>query len=106
MSAEAAHNLGWRILHPTDLSEASEVAFAHALKLTLAMQGRLHVLHVSSHGGPVRWQSFPGVREALERWGMLPAGSPPAAVGDLGIDVVKVEAVDAAAVVARPDFLH
>jgi nucleotide-binding universal stress UspA family protein len=68
MSAEAAPNLGLRVLHPTDFSEASEVAFVHALKLTLAMQGRLHVLHVASRGGPVRWRSFPGVREALERW--------------------------------------
>jgi nucleotide-binding universal stress UspA family protein len=106
MSAEAAPNLGLRILHPTDFSEASEVAFVHALKLTLAMQGRLHVLHVASRGGPVRWRSFPGVREALERWGMLPAGSPPAAVGDLGIEVVKVEAVDDDPVVATHDFLQ
>jgi hypothetical protein len=30
--------------------------------------------------------------EALERWRVLPAGSPRAAVGELGIDVEKVEA--------------
>jgi nucleotide-binding universal stress UspA family protein len=41
---------GCRILHPTDFSEPSEVAFVHALKLTLVMHGRLHVLHVSSQG--------------------------------------------------------
>ena len=62
---------GWRILHPTDFSEASEVAFVHALKLTLLTRGRLHVLHVSAHEGPVRWRTFPGVREALERWTSL-----------------------------------
>jgi len=97
---------GWRILHPTDFSEASEVAFVHALKLALAMQGRLHVLHVSSDAGPVRWRSFPGVREALERWGVLPAGSPPEAVADLGIEVVKVEAVGDDPVVATHEFLQ
>src|SRR4030095_8529937 len=48
MSAEAAPNLGLRVLHPTDFSEASEVAFVHALELTLARQGRLHVLQVAS----------------------------------------------------------
>ena len=106
MSAEAAHDPGWRILHPTDFSEASEVAFVHALKLALAMQGRLHVLHVSSHDGPVRWRNFPGVREALERWGVLPAGSPPEAVGDLGIEVEKVDAVGDDPVVATHDFLR
>jgi nucleotide-binding universal stress UspA family protein len=106
MSAEGAHDPGWRILHPTDFSEASEIAFVHALKLTLAMQGRLHVLHVSSHDGPVRWRNFPGVREALERWGVLPAGSPPEAVGDLGIEVEKVHAVDDDPVVATHDFLQ
>jgi nucleotide-binding universal stress UspA family protein len=106
MSAEAAPNTGWRILHPTDFSEASEVAFVHALTLTLAMQGRLHVLHVSRHEGPVLWRNFPGVRGALERWGVLPAGSPPEAVGDLGIEVVKVEAVGDDPVVATHDFLQ
>ena len=35
------------ILHPTDFSDASEVAFVHALKLTLVTRGQLHVLHVS-----------------------------------------------------------
>jgi len=106
MSAEATHDPGWRILHPTDFSEASEVAFVHALKLTLAMQGRLHVLHVSSHDAPVRWRNFPGVREALERWGVLPAGSPPEAVGDLGIEIEKVDAVGDDPVVATHDFLR
>jgi nucleotide-binding universal stress UspA family protein len=97
---------GWRILHPTDFSEASEVAFVHALKLTLLTRGRLHVLHVSAHEGPVRWRTFPGVREALERWGVLPAGSPPSAVGDLGIDVQKVDALGADPVLVAHDFLQ
>lgn len=83
----------WRILQPTDFSEASELAFAHALKLALLTRGQLHVLHVSRDDSPVRWRTFPGVREALERWGVLPAGSPAAAVGELAIDVQKVDAV-------------
>ena len=96
---------GWRILHPTDFSEASEVAFVHALKLALVTQGHLHVLHVSSREGRVRWRSFPGVREALERWGVLPARSGPEAVADLGIEVVKVEAVGDDPVLVAHDFL-
>ena len=97
---------GWRILHPTDFSEASEVAFVHALKLALIGQGQLHVLHVSSEAGPVRWRHFPGVREALVRWGVLPAGSSPEAVGELGIEVEKVQTVGDDPILATHDFLR
>lgn len=93
-------------MHPTDFSEASEVAFAHALKLTLLTQGQLHVLHVAGDDGPVRWRNFPGVRDALERWDVLAPGSPPEAVGNLGIDVLKVEAVGNDPVRATHDFLR
>lgn len=96
---------GWRILHPTDFSEASDVAFVHALKLALLTGGRLDVLHASRDDGPVRWRSFPGVREALERWGVLPDGSPPEAVGDLGIAVKKVAAVGDDPVLVTQEFL-
>jgi nucleotide-binding universal stress UspA family protein len=97
---------GWRVLHPTDFSEASEVAFVHALKLTLATRGTLHLLHVSSHDESVQWQSFPSVRETLERWGMLPAGSPPNAVGTLGITIEKVEAAGDDPVRVTHEFLQ
>jgi nucleotide-binding universal stress UspA family protein len=103
--AEAVNEPGWRILHPTDFSEASEIAFVHALKLALLTHGQLRVLHVSRDDGPVRWRSFPGVREALERWGVLPAGSPPSAVGGLGIDVRKVDAIGDDPVLLTHDFL-
>jgi nucleotide-binding universal stress UspA family protein len=97
---------GWRILHPTDFSEASEVAFVHALKLALLTGGQLNVLHASPDDGPVRWRSFPGIRAALERWGVLPGGSPAEAVGDLGIAVEKVEAVGDDPVLVTQEFLR
>lgn len=77
------------ILHPSDFSEASEVAFAHALKAALIARSRLTLLHVSPDA-TAEWTEFPGVRRTLERWGLLPPGSPPSAVPSLGIDVVKV----------------
>src|SRR4029450_2728098 len=95
-----------RVLHPTDFSEASEVAFVHALKLALVTQGQLHILHVDPNGTPVQWQGFPGIREALERWGALPPGSPREAVTDLGIDVEKVYAYGRDPVMATADFLQ
>jgi nucleotide-binding universal stress UspA family protein len=77
------------IFHPSDFSEASEVAFAHALKIALAARAKLTVLHVEASSG-VDWQDFPGVRDTLERWGLIPKGSPRSAVGQLGINVDKV----------------
>jgi nucleotide-binding universal stress UspA family protein len=97
---------GWRFLHPTDFSEASEVAFAHALKLALATRGQLHVLHVAPPDTPVQWKHFPGIREALERWGALPPGSKPEAVGALGIAVEKITAKAADPVAATADYLR
>jgi nucleotide-binding universal stress UspA family protein len=81
------------ILHPSDFSEASELAFAHALKMALVARARLTLFHVAP-GMDVEWSDFPRVRQTLERWRLLPPGSPRAAVPDLGIAVEKVIARD------------
>ena len=77
------------ILHPTDFSDGSLVAFHHALKAALLMKSKLTLLNVYQTG-TAEWSEFPGVRETLERWGLLPKGSHKSAVGDLGVDVRKV----------------
>ena len=77
------------ILHPSDFSAASEVAFAHALKAALIAQSHLTVMHVSPSMAE-EWTDFPGVRETLTRWGLLPKDSPRSAVPALGIEVRKV----------------
>jgi len=105
-TVERGRGAPWRFLHPTDFSEASEVAFAHALKLTLLTGGELHVLHAAPEGTPVSWTSFPGVREALERWGVLPDGSSASAVAALGITVDKVHGEVADPVECARDFLR
>ena len=81
------------ILHPSDFSAASEVAFAHALKAALITKAQLTVMHVSP-GMTTEWTDFPGVRDTLARWGLLPQDSPRSAVPTLGIDVRKVLAHD------------
>ncbi len=63
------------VFHPSDFSPASEVAFAHALKAALIAKATLTVLHVSP-GGEQNWTEFPGVRQTLERWGMLAEEQP------------------------------
>ena len=77
------------IFHPSDFSESSEVAFAHALKIALLTHADLNILHVREAPGET-WADFPGVRQMLERWQVLPPGSPRSAVPALGIDVRKV----------------
>jgi nucleotide-binding universal stress UspA family protein len=92
------------VFHPSDFSEASEIAFAHALKIALMAGATLHMLHVSDQSH-TPWDEFPGVRETLERWGLLPAGSARSAVAALGIDVRKVVTHDRDAVKASLGFL-
>ena len=77
------------VLHPTDFSESSLVAFHHALKAAMSAKSRLTLLHVASDA---EWTKFPGIRETLERWGVLPKGSPKSAVSELGVLASKVVA--------------
>ena len=77
------------VFHPSDFSEASATAFAHALKAALVARADLTMLHVAG-GEELDWDGFPGVRETLERWGLLPPNSPRNAVPKLGIDVKKI----------------
>src|SRR5436190_10960529 len=77
------------VLHPTDFSEGSLVAFHHALKAALLAKSKLTLLNVAEDGD---WDSadFPGVRQTLERWQLLPQGSPKSAVSELGIRARKI----------------
>jgi len=79
------------VLHPTDFSEGSRVAFHHALKTAMLTRSSLTLLHVATDDTSA-WSQFPGVRETLERWGALPKGSEKSAVARLGIDARKVVA--------------
>jgi nucleotide-binding universal stress UspA family protein len=77
------------IFHPSDFSQASEIAFTHALKTALVTKAKLSMLHVTADSN-TDWHDFPSVRETLERWKVIPKGSPKSAVGQLGLDVRKV----------------
>ena len=77
------------VLHPTDFSEGSLVAFYHALKAALIAKSRFTLLNVSPNGES-HMADFPAVRETLERWGLLKPGSPRSAVAQLGLRVEKV----------------
>lgn len=77
------------VLHPTDFSESSLIAFHHALKAAMSARSRLTLLHVSKDTTS-QWSDFPGIRETLERWGVLPEGSPKSAVAEIGVAASKV----------------
>ena len=79
------------VLHPTDFSAGSLVAFNHALKAAMLARSKLTLLHVSADRD-LMWSDFPGVRQTLERWGVLPEGSPKSAVEEVGIKARKVVA--------------
>jgi nucleotide-binding universal stress UspA family protein len=93
------------VLHPTDFSESSLIAFHHALKAALMSRSQLTLLHVS-RDKELKWSDFPGVRQTLERWGVLPAGSLKSAVAELGIEARKIVANDAEPVDAVINYLE
>jgi len=93
------------VLHPTDFSEASLVAFNHALRVAMLAKSKFTLLNVAKDR-PSQWSDFPGIRETLERWGTLPKGSPRSAVGELGIEASKVVATQVEPFDAVMRYLH
>lgn len=77
------------ILHPSDFSPASSVAFCHALKFALLGKLPLAMLHVSPNPQAIGGR-FPKVRETLIRWHALPEDCGKDAVAELGIEVNKI----------------
>jgi len=83
-----------RILHPSDFSRVSLIAFAHALKIALKSHAELEIVHVEPHQlgaqKDIHWSEFPGVRATLARWNILPVEAPADAVAKLGLRVKKI----------------
>ena len=85
------------VVHPTDFSDLSINAFVHALKIGLATQCKLYVVHVAERQDEEGrneqvWLAFPRVRVTLARWGLCDENELPAAVFNrLGVEVAKVE---------------
>ena len=81
------------VFYPSGFSESGEVAFIHALKITMANQGLLWMLNVENNSlQDSEDHQFPGIRKTLECWGTIPEGSPKSEVVKLGFDVQKVTA--------------
>ncbi len=80
------------IFHPSDFSAASEVAFAHALKIALQSKAKLDIMHVETQLSPEKpyWLDFPAVRATLTRWGILPKGVRRDEVAKVGLRIRKI----------------
>ncbi|GJL49197.1 MAG: universal stress protein [Nitrospirales bacterium] len=79
------------IFHPSDFTEESEVAFAHALKIALAEKANLNVFHVHQQRDDEEWTEFPSVRNLLVRWNLLSEGISRDEVKKLGLGVRKIQ---------------
>ena len=78
------------IIHPTDFSHGSDVAFTHALRLAVDMKGSLEILHVDDKDSRrPDWDRFPSVRGTLVGWGLMQEGAAKSAVAELGVRVTK-----------------
>ena len=78
MSEDAARDVPFvqSVFHPSDFSEASLNAFAHALVLALVRQTEFTLLHVGrEYLAEDEWSKFPPIRRTLEHWGLLDEGS-------------------------------
>ena len=82
-----------RIFHPTDFSQDSHVAFAHALRLALVHRAELTIMHVDPAVAPEGFEDFPRIRPTLAAWGLLPESSAKSDVAQLGIGIKKVRAL-------------
>ena len=95
------------VLHPTDFSESSRLAFAHALRMALSGRTKMYVLHADPDASDEPdWSMFPAVRRTLADWGLLDQGSSSRAVfEDLGVRLAKISVHDRDAVRAILRFL-
>jgi nucleotide-binding universal stress UspA family protein len=78
------------IVHPTDFSDLSAAAFAHALRIALATKSKLHLLHVSQYDA-TEALAFPHARRLLAQWGLSDEDDPPSMIASkLGIEVDNI----------------
>ena len=95
------------VAHPTDFSQASALAFAHALRIALTAKCPLLIMHVSTNATKDDWASYPHVRPLLAQWGLIDERDSSAAIEQkLGVKVVKIELMPMETTKGILHFLH
>lgn len=80
-----------KVFHPSDFSAEEEIAFAHALRLTVAVRGELSIVHVGDTDDSIHWEYFPRVRPTLVKWGMVELHKEAKGMAALGFTAHKVQ---------------
>ncbi len=80
------------VFHPSDFSDASEIAYEHALKIALAGEITLTVAHVNPT--PIDRGSFPSTRNKLIHWRLIPPDGPVPDDISNGLRVKKIQLTD------------
>jgi len=84
------------IVHPTDFSDLSRRAMAHALRVALATKSQLHILHVREPGQQESGESM-HIRRLLDQWGLIDEHQSPREISaKLGVLVSNVSVEDIA----------
>ncbi len=78
-----------KILHPTDFSLGDKGAYAHALRMGLAGQSEISLLHVAKDRDSVHWSDFPHIRDLLTQWQFIPENAPREMVEATGMYIKK-----------------
>jgi nucleotide-binding universal stress UspA family protein len=79
------------IIHPTDFSDSSLDAFAHAMAFSLAAKCHLYIVHVAKDGEDRTCYSFPHLRDLLTLWRRIGPHERPEAIEALtGVKISKV----------------
>ncbi len=85
------------ILLPTDFSMEADAAFAHGLRLAVALGAELDIFHAEPKNDQADWRWAPSVADTLVRWGQLRRGASEADVEALGIRARRTQIVGQAA---------
>lgn len=91
------------VFHPSDFTRGSEAAFCHALRIAVAVRGRLEIFHAEASREGTRWVDFPSAIDYLRRWKMIPPEGGRDAAAELGLYLKKIQAdgTDAGAEITR-----
>lgn len=82
-----------KLFHPTDFSIDSHTALLHALKLVLASQAELSVMHIDPEVAREDFEDFPRLSPILKRWKVLPPDAGENDVSRSGLVVKQTRAV-------------
>ena len=82
-------NFFHKILHPTDFSIGDKGAFAHALRMGLAAESEISLLHVARDRDDVHWSDFPHIRDFLTQWQFIPENATKEMVEATGMNIKK-----------------